>query len=408
MDVVARAPREVRSVYVHAPFCARRCVYCDFAVTVRKTGDLPAWLEALEREVAIVRAEGLFRLSDRLDTLYVGGGTPSLLGAGAMAGLAELLGAERLSAPGLEWTAEANPESLTPAVAMAWAEAGVNRISLGAQTFHEGGLRWMGRLHGVDGPFHAVSAAREAGIDNISVDLMFGLPTHLGRSWSDDLERVLSLDVPHVSLYGLTVESATPLGRAVREERERPVDEDQYGREYLMAAAMLTEAGYAHYEVSNFARPGAEARHNAAYWQDVPYLGLGNGAHSFAAPVRRWNVRDWEDYGRRLAAGRSPEVEREILDDDAIALERAWLGLRTASGIRAPVAGSAQAGVTSTWVDRGLATIAHPGAGTEGQEGQEGHRGQESQADRVRLTVEGWLLLDELVVEFDAVRGMGP
>jgi len=376
----------VRSVYVHAPFCARRCLYCDFAVTVRQTGDLPAWLDALRAEVEWVGAEGLFTLSDRLDTLYVGGGTPSLLGPGAMAGLAELFGADALSAVDLEWTAEANPESLTEEVALAWAGAGVNRISLGLQTFDEAALRWMGRLHGVDGPLEALDASRGAGIDNVSVDLIFGLPERLGRSWDDDLEQVLALDVPHVSLYGLTVESGTPLDRAVREGRETPADEDQYRQEYLRAAEVLTAAGYRHYEVSNFARPGAEARHNAAYWSDVPYLGLGNGAHSFAPPVRRWNAREWEEYGSRLAAGRSPEAERETLDGDAAALERAWLGLRTAHGIPTPPPESAEHAAALTWVERGLAVY---------------------DDDRVSLNAEGWLLLDELAVELDRARGVG-
>ncbi|NNL31057.1 MAG: coproporphyrinogen III oxidase family protein, partial [Gemmatimonadetes bacterium] len=245
------------SVYVHAPFCARRCTYCDFAVSVRTTGDADEWLSALEAEWRIVEQEGLFSVADTLDTLYVGGGTPSLLGPRAMSGLAEIVGRERLGANHLEWTAEANPESFTPDVAEGWAIAGVNRLSLGAQSFHPGTLRWMGRLHGPGGPERALDDARRVGIDNVSVDLIFGLPPDVGRSWAGDLARVLDLDVPHVSLYGLTVESGTALGRAVREGRELPVDEEQYRDEFLLAAETLTAAGYLHYEVSNFARPGA-------------------------------------------------------------------------------------------------------------------------------------------------------
>lgn len=379
-SVAPQDATETGSVYVHAPFCARRCVYCDFAVTVRRTGDLPAWIEALGQELALVRKEGLFVLSERLDTLYVGGGTPSLLGPGAMDGLVSLFGRDRLADPDLEWTAEANPESLTRDVASAWASAGVNRISLGLQTFDPAGLKWMGRLHGAEGPIAALAAARDAGIQNVSVDLIFGLPARLGRSWDDDLERVLDLDVSHVSLYGLTVESGTALGRAVREDREAPVDEDQYQEEYIRAVEVLTAAGYRHYEVSNFARPGAEARHNAAYWSDVPYLGLGNGAHSFASPIRRWNVRDWEAYRLEVGEGRSPEAEREAVDDEARRLESAWLGLRTDDGIPRPELGSAQDSVTAGWVRRGLAI---------------------RDKTRVRLTTEGWLLLDQLAVELD-------
>lgn len=368
----------VRSVYVHAPFCARRCTYCDFAVSVRRTGDTTGWLDAVGAEWGLVEAEGLFRIAETLETLYVGGGTPSLLGPDAMAGLAAIVGEERLADAGLEWTAEANPESLTPEVASGWADAGVNRVSLGAQTFHAEALRWMGRLHGPEGPARAVRAAREAGITNLSVDLMFGLPASVGRSWTDDLQRVVELDVPHVSLYGLTLEEGTPLERAVREGRETPADEERYREEYLEAAETLVRAGYVHYEVSSFARPGAEARHNAVYWSGEPYLGLGNGAHSYAPPVRRWNMRGWERYRETVAAGRSPEESRETVDAEASSLEEAWLALRTQAGIAMPATESDRRGMVDRWLREGLAV---------------------SQGDRVRLTPEGWLLLDALAVE---------
>jgi len=372
------APACVASVYVHAPFCARRCGYCDFAVTVRREGDLPAWIEALGAELEIVEEQGLLSLASELSTLYVGGGTPSLLGPAAMEALGSLIGSERLRNPELEWTAEANPESFTDDVATAWQRAGVNRISLGVQTFSGAGLRWMGRLHGVDGPLRAIAAARRAGIENISVDLIFGLPETLERSWDDDPNRVLDLDVPHISLYGLTVEPETPLGRAVREGRESPVDEEQYREEFLRAAEVLTDAGYEHYEVSNFARSGAVARHNSVYWGGASYLGLGNGAHSYAHPVRRWNVRDWEDYRSRVVAGRSAEDERETIDAEAHLLERVWLGLRTRTGVPTPEAGSSAELVTRRWQSEELA-IEHEG--------------------RIRLTAGGWLLLDRLAIE---------
>jgi oxygen-independent coproporphyrinogen-3 oxidase len=241
----------------------------------------------------------------------------------------------------------------------------------------------MGRLHGADGPAEALNAARSAGIHNVSVDLIFGLPQSLGRSWSDDLDRLLRLDVPHVSLYGLTVESATALGRAVREGREAPVDDVQYREEYLEAATRLTAAGYRHYEVSNFARPGAEARHNAVYWSGAPYLGLGNGAHSYAPPVRRWNVRDWDSYRTRLLGDATAEEGREIVGAGAEALERVWLELRTARGIQTPAQGSQAEAVTIRWRRARLADL---------------HEG------RVRLTAEGWLELDRLALELDEAR----
>ena len=370
----------VRSVYVHAPFCVRRCFYCDFAVQVRRTGDVAEWLAALEGELSAVEEEGLLSLPARLDTLYVGGGTPSLLGPSAMSGLARVLGGERLLDPGLEWTAEANPESLTPEVAASWRAAGVNRLSLGMQTFHAPALRWMGRMHGPQGASDAVRVARAAGFSNLSVDLIFGLPAHLGRDWSADLAGVLALDVPHVSLYGLSVEPATPLGRAVREGREQPVDEERYGEEFLEAAEALAREGYEHYEVSNFARPGFASRHNGAYWTGAPYLGLGNGAHSYAPPVRRWNLRDWSDYSRVALEGVTPEEGREVVDGDALRLERIWLGLRTSAGLPQEGLGEAARRVIAAWEREGWADCA---------------------AGAVRLTPAGWLLLDRLAVELD-------
>lgn len=380
MSSAALSTTEASSVYVHAPFCARRCVYCDFAVTVQKEGDVDGWTQGLKSELAYIEAENLFVLADQLDTLYVGGGTPSLLGPRAMLELAQVIGSQRLADPALEWTSEANPESFSAEVAAEWAAVGVNRISLGAQTFDPGALRWMGRLHGAEGPLQAIEAARCGGIENVSIDLIFGLPFHIGRSWEDDLRRAIALDVPHISLYGLTVEPGTQLGRAVRKGQESAVDEDQYQIEFLLANEVLTASGYRHYEVSNFARPGFESRHNAVYWAGEPYLGLGNSAHSFAPPVRRWNLHSWEDYQAAVHAAASPEADREILDEAATRLERVWLGLRTIDGLAEPEAGTEQARLLNDWVERGLALR------TE---------------ERFALTPEGWLLLDQLAVEYD-------
>jgi len=374
----------VRNVYVHAPFCVRRCVYCDFAVTVDPQGDVDAWGEALAQELAAVEREGTFALAPRLETLYVGGGTPSLLGPRAMGVLAGFLGPARVSAPDIEWTAEANPESFTAELATAWHASGVNRVSLGVQSFHEPTLRWMGRLHGADGALRAVRIAKEAGLTNVSLDLIFGLPATLGRSWSEDLDRALDLDVPHVSLYGLTVEAGTPLGRAVSEGREPAVDEDRYGEEFLLAAERLTGAGFEHYEVSNFARDGLVSRHNSAYWDGTPYLGLGNGAHSYRHPVRRWNVRDWATYRARVLEGAGGEESREELSAESASLERVWLGLRTSLGLALASLTAGQRVVVDSWRAAGLAT---------------------TDADRVRLTATGWLRLDGLAVELDSAGG---
>ena len=368
------------SVYVHAPFCARRCFYCDFAVTVDREGRHEAWLEAIGAEWRQIRREELFPLPGPLETLYVGGGTPSLLGSRAMDGLASVIGSRLLKHPRLEWTAEANPESFTPGVARAWRNAGVNRVSLGVQSFHEPSLRWMGRLHGAGGAAEAVGTARRAGFRNVSADLIFGLPGHLGRDWADDLERALDLGVEHMSLYGLTVEPRTPLGRAVADGGERVASEGRYRDEYLEAVERLTGAGYLHYEVSSFSIPGRESRHNEVYWSGRSYLGLGNGAHSFRKPLRRWNLRDWKEYSTSVARGDSAIAGHEVLDRAALRLERIWLGLRARRGVSLASIPARAVAVTERWIRRGWAR---------------------AEAGRLRLTVEGWLLLDALAIQLD-------
>lgn len=365
-------------VYVHAPFCARRCSYCDFAVTVDTRPPTAAWLDAIALELAgVMTSRAWPRLE--LRTIYVGGGTPSLFGPGAMAGLAEVLrhGADWDRAA-VEWTAEANPERFDEGLAEDWLEAGVNRLSLGAQTFDPTVLQWMGRLHGVDGPGRAIAAARSAGFTNISLDLIFGLPERFDRDWAADLDRALELGPDHVSLYGLTAEAATPLGRWVAEGREHMPREERYEEEYLFAADRLVRAGFEHYEVSNFTRPGLESRHNIGYWSGASWIGLGPGAHSSSPPERWWNVRDWAEYRARLLDGRSPVDDHEIVGEEGRALEQAWLGLRTRSGVE-PETGEQHA-LLSRWIERGLAERAGSRA--------------------TRLTANGWLLLDTLAVAY--------
>lgn len=387
-------------LYVHVPFCLRRCGYCDFAVTATRSAPVDAWLSAIEAELALRRGRGDWTGTLPLRTIYVGGGTPSLLGTGAMRRLADVLARFAAWSDAVEWTAEANPESFTPEVARDWAAAGVNRVSLGAQTFHEPALRWMGRMHGAEGPGLAVAAALDAGLTNVSVDLIFGLPERLGRDWGADLDAALALEPAHVSLYGLTAEPGTPLGRWVAAGRERLVDEDRYAAEFLLAAQRLPAAGYEHYEVSSFARPGLTSVHNRAYWQHRAYVGLGPGAHSLLPPVRSWNVRDWAEYRRRLEHGGAVEEGREVLGPADIALEAAWLGLRTDRGV--PLSGLTprQLELVTAWSAEGLATLdgSRPVPGrTAGGIGAEG--------GSVRLTAEGWLLLDRLAVELESRRG---
>jgi len=289
-------------LYIHVPFCQRRCSYCDFSIAVRKQ------IPAREFVDVILKEAGGHELND-LETIYFGGGTPSLLPPEGIAALLHELTPEAAA----EVTLEANPEDVTAEHAQAWREAGINRVSLGAQSFDDNVLKWMHRSHDAAQTHRAVQALRDAGIENISLDLIFGLPEELHRDWDQDLEIAVALRTTHLSLYGLTVEPRTPLDRWISRGATHAPDEDRYAEEYLAAHKRLSVVGYQFYEVSNASLPGYRSRHNSAYWAGRPYVGLGPAAHSFDGRTRRWNLRAWEAYRRAVAEGRSAVESEETL-----------------------------------------------------------------------------------------------
>jgi putative oxygen-independent coproporphyrinogen III oxidase len=370
-------------VYVHVPFCARRCSYCDFAIAVRRTVPVRDYLDALEREASSIAIEGV------PVTVYLGGGTPSLIGGDGVAAVARIAGA----APDtVEFTVEANPDDVTPAAAAAWVASGVNRLSIGAQSFHAGVLAWMHRTHEAATIGQAVRTARAAGIANLSLDLIFALPGELRRDWRADLERAVALEPDHISLYGLTVESGTALARWIERGASHAADERCYEEEYLEAHEHLAATGYQFYEVSNAARPGREAVHNRAYWRLAPYIGLGPSAHSFDGASRWWNEPAYARWIRRVREQGSAVAGREVLDDAQRRLERLYLGLRTADGVELgdPEWDIQLRECAETWVRQGWATLkpspARPPA-----------RPSARPSARLSLTPTGWLRLDELV-----------
>ena len=358
-----------RHVYVHVPFCARRCSYCDFAIAVRSRVPLDDYLRTLDTELRL-RYPG-----DEpwpVDTLYFGGGTPSLLGG---AGVAQMISQlrQRLSlAPGAEVTLEANPDDITPGAAAAWRRAGVNRLSIGAQTFHDDVLAWMHRLHSAARIGEAVAIARDAGIDNLSLDLIFALPEALGRSWERDVDEALALEPDHLSLYGLTIEPATALARWRDRGETHEAPEDRYESDFLHAHASLVASGFDHYEVSNFARPGRRSRHNSSYWSGAAYAGLGPGAHEFDGVRRRWNTDAYAEWTRDLGEGRSSVAGEEELSAENRASEAVYLGLRTQEGL---VLKDGELEQARSWLEAGWGTI---------------------EGGRLRLTPAGWLRLDSL------------
>ncbi len=360
-------------LYLHVPFCARRCSYCDFAIAVRRRTPVAAYVSAVLAEWSRQRAHPAWVDSPALDSIYFGGGTPSRLPGDAVAELIASLTADRPLSPGAEVTLEANPDDVTPEAAAAWRRAGVNRLSLGVQSFDDRVLAWMHRTHTAQAVPAAVAAARGAGFQDLSLDLIFGLPSDLDRDWEADLDRALALEPEHLSLYGLTTEPGTPLARWTDRGLARPADDGRYAAEYLAGHAALESAGLEHYEVSNAARPGRRARHNSAYWSRAPYLGLGPSAHSAAAGERWWNLRDWPAYARAVTGGHDWVAGRERPDPASSRLEELYLGLRTREGVPA---GLVPAPTAARWVDSGWA------ARNDG---------------RLRLSVEGWLRLDALV-----------
>ena len=357
-------------LYIHVPFCQRRCSYCDFSIAVRKRIPTREYVEAI-----LTEAGGI--LTFPVETIYLGGGTPSLLPPDAIHRLLHEL-TQRFPIPHsafrIEVTLEANPEDVTPDAARAWQRAGINRVSLGAQSFDDNVLEWMHRSHDAARIGAAVHALRGAGIENISLDLIFALPDELHRDWERDLDMALALRPTHLSLYGLTVEPRTPLDRWMSRGATRAPDDERYAEEYLTAHRRLTTENYELYEVSNAARDGFRSKHNSAYWSGRPYVGLGPAAHSFDGTTRRWNIRAWEAYRRAMAEGRSPIESEETLTTEQRALERVYLALRTSEGLPLTVPYRPLPSLTvQGWI--------------------------EVRDGRLKCTPEGWLRLDSIVNE---------
>lgn len=322
-------------LYVHVPFCARRCSYCDFSIAVRPRVPSSEFAELIRAEWRRWLDAPWWSEAGAIETIYFGGGTPSQIEPDAITSIVEAIRRDRPVADDAELTIEANPEDITPARAEAWVKTGINRVSLGVQSFDPAVLAWMHRVHDADRPAEAVGALRAAGLGNISVDLIYAVPDALNRDWARDIDLAIALDPNHLSLYGLTVEAQTPLARWVERGSSVPAPDTRAESEYLAASERLASAGFRHYEVSNAARPGFESRHNRAYWRRAPYLGLGPSAHSAVGHHRWWNLRDWEAYRRAGSEGDELVAGNEHLTPDQVRLEDLYLGLRTDSGIPA-------------------------------------------------------------------------
>lgn len=342
-------PDLVRSLYVHVPFCHTICGYCDFYSQVYDKDAAGPLVDALIRELD--RYCECMNL--RCDTVFVGGGTPTTLPAPQLSRLLGRLQATLDRDSLVEFTCEANPATVTPEIAAALSEGGVNRVSLGAQSFDRSELHVLERIHRPEQVGQTVRAIRDAGIGRINVDLIFAIPGQTLEKWLHNLRSAIDLGVDHLSCYGLTYERGTPLFEQLERGQVQRVDEELEARMYEATIDTLALAGYGQYEISNFARPGCECRHNLRYWMHEPYVGIGpsacgcipvepSGAPATGGPacatgdgsvVRYRNVPDTAAYARAIRAGKSTWIDRETRSLQQQARDAAWLGLRTRHGI---------------------------------------------------------------------------
>lgn len=315
-------------IYIHIPFCKSKCIYCGF-YSVRMPADCSAYLNTLKKEM-MSRKDYLNDV--QFDTVYFGGGTPSLLSVNELADLLDGIAHCFPLSADAEITLEANPEQLTPQYCSELRRLGVNRLSIGIQSFYDEALQFMGRRHTASEAVAAVNNGAAAGFGNISVDLIYGISERNDYQWVADIEKALSLPVQHLSCYALTPEENSILYRRIRNCRHAPVDDDLAARQYEVLLQSLAGTPMIHYEVSNFAYPAFESKHNSSYWKHTPYLGLGPAAHSFDGNSRQWNPSNLARYMKNVAEGIDCE-EREMLTEDDLFNETVLLRLRTCQGI---------------------------------------------------------------------------
>lgn len=322
-------------LYLHIPFCTGKCPYCDF-ISTTDLALLPDFLFALKREVQLRASDSLI-----FDSVYFGGGTPSLLTGAALADLLDILRAHFQVSAGAEITLEANPGSLTPGRLAAYARAGVNRLNIGVQSFREDHLRLLGRRHSAAQAVKIFREARAAGFENIGLDLIYGLPGQTAEAWRQDLDAAVALEPEHLSCYLLTFESGTRFDIWRRRGDLSPLDDALQAELFQLTRDRLDAAGYPRYEISNFARrslaggPDLRSRHNRKYWNHSPYLGLGPAAHSYRHPRRSWNEKGLRRYMDRLAGGDLPVADHERLTPVQERIEAIYLALRQTKGLDA-------------------------------------------------------------------------
>lgn len=317
-------------IYIHIPFCRQACTYCNFhfSTSVAQKSNL---IRLLIKEIALT-GDFIFPV-ETIDSIYFGGGTPSLLTSNELALLFAALHKKFSIHENAEITLEANPDDICKTTLNEWQDTGINRLSLGVQSFNEEELRWMNRAHTAAESLESIDEIQAAGISNFSVDLIFGSPLSTEAALTKNLEIIFKKGVPHISCYALTVEPKTALNKMIEQRRSLPVDSEKQAKQFLLLMEAMKQHGYEHYEISNFAGPGMRSKHNSSYWQGKPYYGFGPSAHSFdGIHKRRWNIANNALYMQSIEKDNIP-FEEETLTDDQRLNEYIMTSLRTTEGI---------------------------------------------------------------------------
>lgn len=321
-------------IYIHIPFCKQRCIYCDFYSTTSQEKE-NRYIEAVCTELELRKQS----LPDPVHTIYIGGGTPSLLNPASVKQLKECMDRNYRMMPDLEFTVEANPDDISPEWLEAMSRIGVNRISMGVQTFHDGHLKLLRRRHNSERAIQAVHLCQEHGFRNISIDLIYGLPEQTLEEWKADVAQAIALNVQHLSAYALIYEENTALWRMREQNKVQEADEELSLSMFEYLITELKNNGFEHYEISNFGLPGFHSRHNSSYWNDTPYLGCGASAHSFIGMERMYNTANIDQYIKDIMRCREENLPYkevchcEVLDRYEHYNDRIITGLRTAAGL---------------------------------------------------------------------------
>ncbi len=315
-------------IYFHIPFCKKACHYCDFhfSTSLQFKNDI---IESILHELELQKN---YLGDEVISSIYFGGGTPSLLAGSEIASILQKIHSIFKVAELVECTLEANPDDLVEEKLQAFVAAGINRLSIGMQSFFDEDLIYMNRSHDAIQAEKCIQLAQENGITNFSIDLIFGFPLLSDEKWKQNIEKVIQYDIPHVSCYGMTVEPKTALASMIAKNKVPVLDDEQSARQYEYLMEALVAAGYEHYEISNFSKKGYESKHNSSYWQDQPYLGIGPSAHSYNGISRQWNVANNAKYIKSISVGVLP-IESELLSRNNKLNERILVSLRTSDGV---------------------------------------------------------------------------